>query len=105
MAGGVCASANCSIASMVKVASQVFFTGSVLLLFEFYPPFHARVSGLHKSGRSANARVYVSRRFTGTSRGADAGCLYDLNTQHDPRRGSSLAWRTGGDDNGLLGAL
>jgi hypothetical protein len=26
-------------------------------------------------------------------------------TQHDPCRASVLAWRTGGDDNGLLGAL
>jgi hypothetical protein len=26
-------------------------------------------------------------------------------TQHDPFRASALAWRTGGDDNGLLGAL
>ena len=26
-------------------------------------------------------------------------------TQHDPCRASALAWRTGGDDNGLLGAL
>jgi hypothetical protein len=42
---------------------------------------------------------------TGRSRGADAGCLYGLNTQHDPWRASSLAWRTGGDDDGLLGAL
>src|SRR5262245_3673301 len=41
---------------------------------------------------------------TGTSRGAEAGCLYGLNTQHDPWRASSLAWRTGGDDDGLLGA-
>ncbi len=34
---------------------------------------------------------------------------YHLNprrmTQHDPWRASVLAWRTGGDDNGLLGAL
>ena len=42
---------------------------------------------------------------TGTSRGADAGCFCGLNTQHDPWRASALAWRTGGDDNGLLGAL
>ena len=42
---------------------------------------------------------------TGTSRGADAGCLYNLDTQHDPRRASALAWRTCRDDNGLLGAL
>jgi hypothetical protein len=26
-------------------------------------------------------------------------------TQHDPCRASALAWRSGGDDNGLLGAL
>jgi hypothetical protein len=26
-------------------------------------------------------------------------------TQHDPWRASALAWRTGGDDNGLVGAL
>ena len=40
-----------------------------------------------------------------TSRGEDAGCLYGLNTQHDPGRASSLARRTGGDDDGLLRAL
>jgi hypothetical protein len=32
------------------------------------------------------------------SPGANAGCLYGLNTQHDPWRPSNLAWRTGGDD-------
>jgi hypothetical protein len=37
--------------------------------------------------------------------GANAGCLYGLNTQHDPWRASSLACRTRGDDDGLLGAL
>jgi hypothetical protein len=42
---------------------------------------------------------------TGTSRGADAGCFSGLDTQHDPWRASRLAWRTGGNDNGLLGAL
>jgi hypothetical protein len=26
-------------------------------------------------------------------------------TQHDPWRATALAWRSGGDDNGLLGAL
>jgi hypothetical protein len=26
-------------------------------------------------------------------------------TQHDPWRATALAWRTGGDDNGVLGAL
>jgi hypothetical protein len=36
---------------------------------------------------------------------ADAGCLYGLNTQHDPRWASSLAWRACRDDNGLLRAL
>jgi hypothetical protein len=34
---------------------------------------------------------------------------YHLNpgemTQHDPCRASALAWRSGGDDNGLVGAL
>jgi len=49
--------------------------------------------------------MLMSRRFTGTLRSADAGYLYGLNTQHDPWRASSLAWRTGGDDDGLLGAL
>src|SRR5262249_26363813 len=49
--------------------------------------------------------AFMSRRFTGKSRAADAGCLYGFNTQHDPWRASSLAWRTGGDDNGFLGAL
>jgi hypothetical protein len=29
---------------------------------------------------------------------ADVGCLYGLNTQHDPWRASALAWRTGGND-------
>ena len=33
------------------------------------------------------------------------GCLYDLSTQHDPRRASTLAWRIRTGDNGLLGAL
>ena len=28
---------------------------------------------------------------TGTSRGADAGCLYGLDAEHDPGRASSLA--------------
>jgi hypothetical protein len=37
--------------------------------------------------------------------GADAARPYGLDTQHDPRRASALARRTGGDDNGLLGAL
>ena len=36
---------------------------------------------------------------------ADAGCLYGLNTQHNPWRASSLARRTGGDNDGLLSAL
>jgi hypothetical protein len=36
--------------------------------------------------------AFMSRRFTGTSRGANAGCLYGLNTQHDPWRASRLAW-------------
>jgi hypothetical protein len=35
----------------------------------------------------------------------DIGCLCDLSTEHDPWRASALAWRTGGDDDGLLGAL
>jgi hypothetical protein len=35
----------------------------------------------------------------------DGARLYSLHTQHDPWRTSALAWRTGGDDNGLLGAL
>src|SRR5262249_47932208 len=48
--------------------------------------------------------AFMSRRFTGTLRGADAGCLYGLNAQNDPWRASSLAWRTGGDDKGLVGA-
>ena len=48
--------------------------------------------------------AFMSRRFTGTSRGADTVCLYCLNTQHDPWWASSFAWRTGGDDDGLLGA-
>jgi hypothetical protein len=39
------------------------------------------------------------------SRGADAGCLYGLHTQYDPRQAPSLAWRTRTDDNGRLGAL
>ena len=39
------------------------------------------------------------------SRGFRAARLYGLNTQHDPCRASSLAWRAGGDDNGLLSAL
>jgi hypothetical protein len=39
------------------------------------------------------------------SRDADAAHLYGLDTKHDPCRASALAWRTGGDDNGLVGAL
>jgi hypothetical protein len=35
----------------------------------------------------------------------DAGCLYGLNTQDDPGRASRLAWRAGGNDNGLSAAL
>jgi hypothetical protein len=35
----------------------------------------------------------------------DAGCLYDLSTQHDPWRASTLACRVRTDDDGLLGAL
>ena len=42
---------------------------------------------------------------TGISRAADAGRLYGLNAQHDPRQAPSLAWRTRSHDNGLLGAL
>jgi hypothetical protein len=42
---------------------------------------------------------------TGTSRGADAGCFYGLNTEQDPWRATTLARRTGGNDNCLLGAL
>jgi hypothetical protein len=41
----------------------------------------------------------------GPLRGADAGRLNGLDTQHDPGRASPLAWRTGGDDDSLLGAL
>src|SRR5262245_61852344 len=57
---------------------------------------------------SRRAYLNAGRRMaavTGTSRGADAGCLYGLNTQNDPRRTARLAWRAGGDDNGLLSAL
>jgi hypothetical protein len=39
------------------------------------------------------------------SPGANTGCLYGLNAQHDPRQASSLAWRTRGNDDGLLSAL
>jgi hypothetical protein len=39
------------------------------------------------------------------SRGFRAARLYGLNAQHDPWRASSLAWRTGGDNDGLLSAL
>jgi hypothetical protein len=37
-------------------------------------------------------------RDRGASRGADAARLYGLDTQHDPWRASTLACRTGGDD-------
>ena len=50
--------------------------------------------------QSANVRIYD----IGTSRGADAGCLYGLNTQHNPWRASRLAWRAGGDDKAFLDA-
>jgi hypothetical protein len=39
-------------------------------------------------------------RDRGASRGASTAF-----TQHDPCRASALAWRTGGDDDALLGAL
>ena len=35
----------------------------------------------------------------------DAGGRHDLGTQHDPWWASTLAWRIGADDDGLLGAL
>ena len=41
---------------------------------------------------------------TGTSRCADAGCLYGLNTQNDRWQASRLAWRAGGDDKAFLDA-
>ncbi len=45
------------------------------------------------------------RRFPPAARGADAPRLYGLDTQHDPRRTSALAWRAPmNDDNGLLDA-
>jgi hypothetical protein len=34
----------------------------------------------------------------GASRGARSARLYSLHPQQDPWRASSLAWRTGGDD-------
>jgi hypothetical protein len=40
-----------------------------------------------------------------TSRGADAAPPTAFTPQHDPCRASALARRTGGDDDGLLGAL
>jgi hypothetical protein len=33
------------------------------------------------------------------------GASISFNTQHDPWQASSLAWRTSGDDDGLLSAL
>jgi hypothetical protein len=57
---------------------------------------------------SSAAYLNAGRRMaavTGTSRGADAARLYRLDAQHDPWRASAFAWRTGCDDNGLLGAL
>jgi hypothetical protein len=41
---------------------------------------------------------------TGTSRCADAGCLYGLNTQNDRWQASRLAWRACGDDEAFLDA-
>ena len=38
------------------------------------------------------------------SPGANAGCLYGLNAQHDPRQ-ALIARRSGGDDDGFLNAL
>jgi hypothetical protein len=48
-------------------------------------------------GTSAS-KTYSSCRLDGAR-------LYSLHTQYDPWRTSALAWRTGGNDNGLLGAL
>ena len=47
------------------------------------------------------AAVPLQHIATPASRSTDA----PRDTQHDPWRASALAWRTGGDDNGLLGAL
>jgi len=58
----------------------------------------SRLQGI--GGRPAGAWPVI-----GTSRGPDAGCLYGLNTQHDPWQAPSLAWRTSDDDDGLLSAL
>jgi hypothetical protein len=35
----------------------------------------------------------------------DGARLYSLHTQHGPWRATTLAWRTGSHDNGLLSAL
>ena len=53
-------------------------------------------------GAKRTSLSVVDLAVTGTSRGADAECLYGLNSQHDPWQASSLAWRTGGDNDGLL---
>src|SRR5262249_60777908 len=57
---------------------------------------HRQIGRGHVYG-SSPAYLNAGRRMaavSGTSRGADAGCLYGLNTQHDPLRASGLAWRT-----------
>ena len=48
---------------------------------------------VYESSPGIRERRETHDAFAGTSRGADAGCLYGLNTQHDPWRASSLAWR------------
>jgi hypothetical protein len=71
---------------------------------------------LSNSKEVARSRVWIERGepeggevhgrcSPGHHAAADAGCLYGLHTQHDPRRASRLTWRAGCGDNGLLGAL
>jgi hypothetical protein len=60
---------------------------------------------LRRSGYFCGACSRSRRTTASTNAAADAGCLYGLNTQHDPFRASSLAWSTRCDDNGLLAAL
>jgi hypothetical protein len=50
---------------------------------------------MHRDARERPSKTSFSR----------LACLYSLHTEHDPWRASAFAWRTGGDDNGLLCAL
>ena len=54
--------------------------------------------------RAARRAALHGEARTTLSPGANAGCLYGLNTQHDPRQASSLAWRIRSDAPRCAGA-